>query len=144
MLNKVQLIGRLGADPEVRTLNDGGKVTSMSVATTETWKSGDTKHEKTEWHRVTIWGEGSANYLAYACKGSLVLVEGKNATRKWTDSQGVERYTTEIVVQRAAGGNVKILADGVGSDERSESRGDRTRKDQTQQQPADLDDEIPF
>jgi len=144
MLNKVQLIGRLGADPEIRTLNDGGKVTSMSLATTETWKSNGTRHEKTEWHRITVWGDGSANYLEYACKGSLVLVEGKLSTRKWTDKEGADRYTTEIVVQRAAGGNVKILADGVGSDDRSEGRTDRSRQDQVGRQDADLSAEIPF
>jgi single-strand DNA-binding protein len=143
MLNKVQLIGRLGADPEIRTLTDGGKVTSMSLATTETWKSSETRHERTEWHRITVWGEGSANYLEYACKGSLVLVEGKLTTRKWTDKEGAERYTTEIVVQRAAGGHVKILADGVGAD-RSEGRAGRSRQDQAGLEGADPSEEIPF
>jgi single-strand DNA-binding protein len=154
MFNKAQLIGRLGADPEVRTLNDGAKVTNLRVATTESWRDKDTseRKEKTEWHRVTVWGEGPANYLAYAEKGSLVLIEGKLTTRKWADSDGADRYSTEIMVQGRGGGQVKILADGV--DRQTETpepeaeprtrarRGRKAAPAETFQ--ADLDDEIPF
>jgi single-strand DNA-binding protein len=150
MMNKAQLIGRLGADPETRTLNDGGKVTNLRLATSETWKDRDSgeRREKTEWHRVTVWGEGPAKYLAYAEKGSLVLIEGKIETRKYTDSAGVEKYATEIVVQ-SRGGQIKILADGV---DRGDNEGSRRSNGQAagRSQPqgdgfsADLDDEIPF
>lgn len=154
MLNKAQLIGRLGADPEIRTLADGAKVTNLRVATSETWKDRDSseRRERTEWHRVTVWGEGPSKYLAYAEKGTLVLIEGKLATRKWTDNDGQDRYATEIVVQPKGGGQVKILADGVErqaeEQPQPETRG-RTRR--TRKSPpvsedfsANLDDEIPF
>lgn len=113
MLNKIQLIGRLGADPEVRSLNDGAKVTNLRLATTETWKDRDSgeRRERTEWHRITVWGDGSANYLAHAKKGAMLLVEGRLSTRKWTDADGLERTATEVVVQVRGGGQVKILAD---------------------------------
>ena len=154
MLNKAQLIGRLGADPETRTLNDGAKVTNLRIATSETWKDRDSgeRQERTEWHRVTVWGEGPSKYLAYAQKGSLVLIEGKLTTRKWTDNDGQDRYATEIVVQPKGGGQVKILADGVErqaeEQPQAETRG-RTRRSRkgepaTDSFQADLDDEIPF
>ena len=154
MLNKAQLIGRLGADPETRTLNDGAKVTNLRIATSETWKDRDSgeRQERTEWHRVTVWGEGPSKYLAYAQKGSLVLIEGKLTTRKWTDAEGADRYATEIVVQPKGGGQVKILADGVErqpeEQPQAETRG-RTRRSRKsapagESFQADLDDEIPF
>ncbi|WP_293348339.1 single-stranded DNA-binding protein [Phenylobacterium sp.] len=122
MLNKTQLIGRLGADPEVRSLNDGAKVTNLRLATTDTWKDRETgeRQERTEWHRVTVWGDGSANYLAHATKGAMLLIEGRLCTRKWTDADGAERTSTEVVVQPRAGGQVRILAG------RSERRGSDT------------------
>jgi single-strand DNA-binding protein len=156
MLNKAQLIGRLGADPETRTLADGGKVTNLRVATSESWKDRDSseRRERTEWHRVTVWGEGPAKYLAYAEKGSLVLIEGKIATRKWTDAEGAERYATEVVVQPKGGGLVKILADGVDrqaeqppqaeTQTKSRSRRRKTPEPAEGDFQADLDDEIPF
>ncbi len=153
MMNKAQLIGRLGADPETRTLADGGKVTNLRLATSETWKDRENgeRREKTEWHRITVWGDGLAKYLGYAKKRSLLLVEGKIETRKYTDSAGVEKYATEIVVQ-SRGGKIKILADGVGRDEAS--RGARETEDYSAgfsngaasgaKESYDLDDEIPF
>lgn len=113
MLNKTQLIGRLGANPEVRSLNDGAKVTNLRLATTETWKDRETgeRQERTEWHRVTVWGDGPAKYLAYATKGSMLLIEGRLCTRKWVDADGAERSSTEVVVQTRGGGQVRILAD---------------------------------
>lgn len=149
MLNKAQLIGRLGAAPETRSLNDGGKVTNLRVATTESWKDRDSgeRQEKTEWHRVTVWGEGAAKYLGYAKSGTLVLIEGKLSTRKWTDAEGQDRYSTEVVVQQKAGGLVKILADGVERqpdepEAQPQTRARRGRK--PAETSADLDDEIPF
>lgn len=149
MLNKAQLIGRLGADPETRTLNDGAKVTNLRVATSESWKDGSgERRERTEWHRITVWGEGSAKYLQYAEKGTMVFVEGKLTTRKYTDNDGVERYSTEIQVHHKAGGQVKILTDGVDQPDAEpepepETRS-RSRKRAAQPPAADLDDEIPF
>ncbi|HEX7944431.1 MAG TPA: single-stranded DNA-binding protein [Phenylobacterium sp.] len=154
MLNKVQLIGRLGADPETRTLNDGAKVTNLRLATSETWKDRDgERRERTEWHRVTVWGEGSAKYLGYTEKGTLVFVEGKLSTRKWTDNEGQDRYATEIVVQPKGGGQVKILADGAERGAAAEdqpqpetpARGRRGKKAAPPEAVStDLDDEIPF
>lgn len=111
MLNKVQLIGRLGADPEVRSLNDGAKVANLRLATSETWTDRDTgeRKERTEWHRVTVWGDGSARYLAHAKTGAMLLIEGRLYTRKWTDAAGVERTSSEVVVQSRGGGVVRIL-----------------------------------
>lgn len=130
MLNKTQLIGRLGADPEVRSLNDGAKVTNLRLATTETWKDRETgeRQERTEWHRVTVWGDGSAKYLAHATKGAMLLIEGRLCTRKWTDAVGVERATTEVVVQSRGGGQVKILADRLERGEVQPSAASRRRR----------------
>jgi len=101
-VNKVILIGNLGADPEIRNLPSGGKVANLSVATTDTWRdrnSGERK-ERTEWHRVVIFNEGlvkvAENYLR---KGSKVYLEGALQTRKWQDQSGAERYSTEVVLQ---------------------------------------------
>jgi single-strand DNA-binding protein len=100
-LNRVTLIGNLGADPEIRTLNDGGKIASFSIATSERWKdrtSGEVR-ERTEWHRVVIFAPGLAKLAEqYLQKGSKILVEGKLQTRKWQDQAGQDRYSTEIAV----------------------------------------------
>jgi single-strand DNA-binding protein len=105
-VNKVILIGHLGADPEVRVLPSGGKVANFSVATSERWtdKNSGEKKEKTEWHRVVVFGNSEGGGLAgiaekYLKKGSAVYLEGSLATRKWTDQGGVERYSTEVVLQ---------------------------------------------
>ena len=101
-INKVTLIGNLGADPEVRRFQNGGKVVNLRIATSETWKdrnSGE-RREKTEWHTVAIYSEGLAKIAEqYLKKGSKVYIEGKLATRKWQDQSGQDRYTTEIVLQ---------------------------------------------
>jgi len=101
-VNKVILVGNIGADPEVRNMPSGGKVVNLSVATSETWKdknSGE-KREKTEWHRVVIFSEGLAKVAEqYLKKGSKVYLEGQLQTRKWTDQSGAEKYSTEIVLQ---------------------------------------------
>tara|TARA_B100000700_G_scaffold294580_1_gene356691 strand:+ start:5966 stop:6472 length:507 start_codon:yes stop_codon:yes gene_type:complete len=105
-VNKVILIGNLGRDPEVRHTNDGNPIVSLSVATSESWRdrnSGE-RRERTEWHRVVIFnerlGEVAQKYLQ---KGSKIYVEGQLATRKWTDQQGAEKYTTEVVLNRFRG-----------------------------------------
>ena len=104
-VNKVILVGNLGADPESRSLNNGGEVVNIRVATSESWKDRDgNRQERTEWHNVVIFNENlgrvAKNYLR---KGSKVYVEGQLQTRKWTDQSGNDRYTTEIVLQRFRG-----------------------------------------
>jgi single-strand DNA-binding protein len=101
-LNKVMLIGNLGADPEVRTFQNGGKVCNLRIATTESWKdrnSGE-KQERTEWHTVAIFNEGLAGVAErFLKKGSKVYIEGQLQTRKWQDQQGNDRYSTEVVLR---------------------------------------------
>ena len=105
-LNKVQLIGRLGADPEIKQMVNGKSVARLSIATSQSWKdksSGERK-EKTEWHRVVIFNENLGRIAEqYLRKGSNVYVEGQLQTRKWTDQQGTEKYTTEVVLSRFKG-----------------------------------------
>ena len=101
-VNKVILIGNLGKDPEVRSLNSGDKVVNLSIATSETWRDKATgeRKEKTEWHRVVIFNEQLAKVAEqYLKKGSTVYIEGQLQTRKWTDNSGAEKYSTEIVLQ---------------------------------------------
>ena len=105
-VNKVILVGNLGRDPEVRSMQDGRSMVNMSVATSDTWRdrqSGERK-ERTEWHRVVIFNEKLAEVAQkYVRKGSKVYVEGQLSTRKWTDQSGQERYTTEVVIPRFGG-----------------------------------------
>ena len=101
-VNKVILIGNLGKDPEVKSFQNGGRVCNFSIATSESWKDRNTgeRKEKTEWHSVAIFNEGLANVAEkYLRKGSKVYIEGALQTRKWTDQAGVEKYSTEIVLQ---------------------------------------------
>jgi single-strand DNA-binding protein len=101
-VNKVILVGNLGADPEVRNLPSGGKVVNLSIATSESWKDRNTgeRREKTEWHRVVIFSEGLARVAeSYLKKGSKVYLEGQLQTRKWQDQSGQDKYSTEIVLQ---------------------------------------------
>lgn len=100
-INKVIIVGNLGADPETRTFSNGGKVCNLRVATSESWKDRDSgeKKEKTEWHSVALHGPVADVAEKYLRKGSKVYIEGKLTTRKWTDQQGNDRYSTEIVVQ---------------------------------------------
>ena len=105
-VNKVTLLGNLGRDPEVRSTQDGMKIVNLSIATSERWKdrnSGE-QRERTEWHRVVIFNEALARIAEqYLRKGSTVYIQGQLQTRKWTDQQGVEKYTTEVVLQRYRG-----------------------------------------
>lgn len=100
-VNKVILLGRLGKDPEVKFLDNGGSVCSMSLATRETWTDkGGQKQERTEWHRVVAFGKTAELCGEYLAKGREVFLEGRLQTRKWTDKTGAERYTTEVVADR--------------------------------------------
>ena len=110
-VNKVILIGNLGRDPEIRTLNSGDRVCNLRIATSETWRDKSTgeRNEKTEWHQVVIFNENIVKVAeSYLKKGSTVYVEGSLTTRKYTDQQGVEKYTTEVVIQRF-NGNLTML-----------------------------------
>ena len=101
-LNKVMLIGNLGADPEVRSFQNGGKVANLRIATSETWKDRNTgeRQERTEWHTVAIFSEGLVNVCEnYLRKGSKVFIEGQLQTRKWQDQSGNDRYSTEVVLR---------------------------------------------
>tara|TARA_Y100001970_G_scaffold267665_1_gene357944 strand:+ start:355 stop:801 length:447 start_codon:yes stop_codon:yes gene_type:complete len=101
-LNKVMLIGRLGQDPEVRNTQDGRSLCTFSIATSESWNDKNTgeKREKTEWHRIVVFNEGLVNIIQqYVKKGSNVFLEGQLQTRKWEDKDGIEKYTTEVVLQ---------------------------------------------
>lgn len=101
MLNKVMLIGRLGADPDLRFVAGGQPVTTLNVATDESYIDRDgNRVKKAEWHRVTVWGKTAENCKNFLGKGSLVYVEGSLQTRKWQDQQGTDRYSTEIKAQR--------------------------------------------
>ena len=105
-VNKVTLVGNLGRDPEIRNTQDGAKIVQLSIATSERWKDRNTgePRERTEWHRVVIFNENLGRVAEqYLRKGSSVYLEGQLQTRKWTDQQGVEKYTTEVVLQRYRG-----------------------------------------
>lgn len=145
--NKVELIGNLGRDPEVRTMQDGGRIVTLSIATSESWKDKRTgeRMERTEWHRVVIFNPGLAKLAEDCChKGDKVLIEGKLTTRKWTDSEGVERYSTEIHVQPYSG-ELTFLSAKRDNEERS------ARREAPSRSPAmsgagsnDAEDDIPF
>ena len=143
-LNRVQLIGNLGKDPEIRSKQNGDRIANFSVATTESWtdKHSGEKREKTEWHRVIIFNDGLAGVAEkYLKKGMKVFVEGALQTRTWTDNAGVERYTTEIVVQ-AYNGQLIMLGEPNGQ------RSTRASSDGPKTDIAPLrdleDDQIPF
>ena len=155
-VNKVILVGNLGADPEARSLTSGGEVVNMRVATSEQWKDRDgNRQERTEWHNVVIFNENlgrvAKNYLR---KGSKVYLEGQIQTRKWTDQSGNDRYTTEVVLQRFRGELVLLDSrDGGGGGGRGGDYGEDSSPSgggQRQQRPqpaafdTDLDDDVPF
>src|SRR5947209_3679125 len=155
-VNKVILVGNLGADPEARSLNSGGEVVNMRVATSEQWKDRDgNRQERTEWHNVVIFNENLGRVAkSYLRKGSKVYLEGQIQTRKWTDQTGNDRYTTEIVLQRFRGELVLLDPPGggagrsaVGGDDFGDFAG-APAKAQSRPQPAafdaDLDDDVPF
>ena len=148
-LNKVLLIGRLGADPEIKQMVNGKSVARLSVATSQSWKDKSTgeKKEKTEWHRVVIFNEGLVSVVQqYLKKGANIYVEGQISTRKWKDeSSGVDKYSTEIILQ---GYNSTLtMLDGKNKNENtnlvSENKSSLPNENSSQD-VSDLDDEIPF
>ena len=168
-VNKVILLGNLGRDPEIRNTQDGNKIVNLSIATSEKWKdraSGEPR-ERTEWHRVVIFNENLARIAEqYLRKGSSVYVEGQLQTRKWTDQQGVEKYTTEVVLGRfrgeltllggrgegggAGGGYGDSMGGGYGGGGGSAPAGGQAPAASTQTTPPPMhggdtpDDDIPF
>jgi single-strand DNA-binding protein len=111
-VNKVILLGNLGGDPDIRTMQNGKKVCSFSMATSDSWKDKETgeKKEKTEWHRVVVFNEGLVGVVEnYVKKGTKLYIEGSLQTRKWTDDSGIEKYTTEIVI-KGYGCRIDILS----------------------------------
>ncbi len=145
-VNKVVLVGNLGRDPEVRRLASGDPVVNLSVATSESWRdkaSGERK-ERTEWHRVVIFNENLAKVAEqYLHKGSKVYLEGQLQTRKYTDKDGVEKYSTEIVLQRFRG--ELVMLDSRGDSDRAERPAMAGASDGARSfERAELDDEIPF
>ena len=148
-VNKVTLIGNLGADPEIKSFNNGGRIANMRIATSESWKDKATgeKKEKTEWHSVTVQSDGLVGVVErFLKKGSKVYVEGKLQTRKWQDQSGADRYSTEVVL--GFGGSLVMLdgkgeggpRSGGGGVEHTQHYGKQANADARD----DLDDEIPF
>ena len=123
-VNKVILLGNLGQDPDIRTMQNGKKVCTFSIATSNSWKDKDTgeKKEKTEWHRVVVFNEGLVGVVEnYIKKGTKLYIEGALQTRKWTDDSGTEKYTTEIVIQ-GYGGRIDIVSAKGNNQEQSENQ----------------------
>lgn len=145
-VNKIIIVGNLGADPEVKSFSNGGKVCNIRVATSESWKdknSGE-RQERTEWHTVAIFGDGLAGVAErYLRKGSKVYLEGQLRTRKWQDQSGNDRYSTEVVLQ-GPGAVLTMLDSAKGGDQGE--RSNSAPPAQSSQRPTadDLDDDIPF
>ncbi|MDB5694241.1 MAG: ssb [Alphaproteobacteria bacterium] len=159
-VNKVILVGNLGDDPEARSLNNGGEVVNLRVATSESWKDREgNRQERTEWHRVVIFNENLGKVAkSYLRKGSKVYLEGQIQTRKWQDQSGADRYSTEIVLQRFRGELVLLDSRGSGAGGGGEDFGEAGGSaggfgagagGNRQSRPApafdsDLDDDVPF
>jgi single-strand DNA-binding protein len=162
-VNKVILIGNLGRDPETRYTTGGDAVTNLRIATTDTWKdkSGE-KQEKTEWHTVVLFGRQAEIAGEYLKKGRPVYIEGRLQTRKYTDKEGVEKYSTEVVGDRmqllggreggggggdaefSGGGGSRSVGEGGGSSRGTGGGGGASKGGAKKTNPDDLDDDIPF
>ena len=146
-VNKVILIGNLGRDPEIRSTQDGREIANLAIATSESWKDKNTgeRKEKTEWHRVVVFNDGLVGVVKnYLKKGSKVYVEGALQTRKWTNKDGQEQYSTEVVLQ-GFGGTLTMLDGPKGGGESSGySAPSYSSAAPAQNKPELLDDEIPF
>ncbi|MDP9196155.1 MAG: single-stranded DNA-binding protein [Pseudomonadota bacterium] len=153
-VNKVILVGNVGKDPEIRTMQNGGRVASFSIATSESWKDKNTgeRREKTEWHRIAVYSDALVGIIErFVRKGSKLFVEGALETRKWTDQSGQERYTTEVVLKQFRG-ELTLLDSRSGGDSSPVQgqaaeyapAGERGAEGGRTSRTADLDDEIPF
>ncbi len=153
-VNKVILIGNVGRDPEIRSTNDGTRIANFTLATSENWrdKASGERRERTEWHRVVIFNDRLTDVVEkYVKKGAKLYIEGALQTRKWTDKEGQERYTTEVVLQRFRGELTMLdsRGGGGGGDYAEEEPagaggGGASRGGGGSRSGADLDDEIPF
>jgi len=149
-LNKVLLIGRLGADPEIKQMINGKSVARISLATSQSWKDKNTgeKKEKTEWHRIVVFNEGLVNVVQqYLKKGAQVYIEGQLSTRKWKDEKsGQDKYSTEVIIQ-GYNSSLTMLGGGgsaASSNDSSSQQISKNLDDGSQMPQNDLDDEIPF
>ena len=155
-INKVILIGNVGSDPDIRNTNDGREIASFSIATSESWKDKTTgeKKEKTEWHRIVIFSQGLVGIVKnYVKKGSKLYIEGQLQTRKWTDNSGIEKYTTEVVLQNFSS-TLQILDSSNRNNANDTGNYDNHNSSNTTKNPQnrsnevemseDLDDDIPF
>ena len=141
-VNKVILLGNLGQDPDVRTMQSGKKVATMSIATSDSWKDKDTgeKKEKTEWHRIVVFNEGLVGVVEnYIKKGTKLYIEGALQTRKWTDDSGTEKYTTEVVIQ-GYGGRIDIVSAKGNNQEHLESQDKADSNDASEKKIDSKDD----
>jgi single-strand DNA-binding protein len=162
-VNKVILIGNLGKDPEIRTTGDGKEIANLTLATSETWRDRNTgeRREKTEWHRIVVFNDGLIGVIkSYLHKGSKVYLEGALQTRKWTDQSGVEKYSTEVVLQgfgstltmldskgnATSGGNSEYSGNGGNNYQAAayNPAGNNAVANNNAPAYAELDDEIPF
>ncbi len=152
-LNKVQIIGNLGKDPEIRRTADNKAIANITVATTEKWKRDGQQNEKTEWHRIVVFGGLAEVCEKYLKKGDSAYFEGKIQTRKWQDNNGQERYTTEIIVDNFSGtmqmlGSPKGAGSSYGNDAPSQDYAPQaqatTMKPAAVTEDAPFDDDIPF
>ncbi|HDL7059616.1 TPA: single-stranded DNA-binding protein [Yersinia enterocolitica] len=149
-VNKVILVGNLGQDPEVRYMPNGGAVASITLATSESWRDKATgeQKEKTEWHRIVLFGKLAEVAGEYLRKGSQVYIEGSLQTRKWQDQSGQDRYTTEVVVN--VGGTMQMLGGKQGDTQGTQSQGRQSQKQQSswksteQSEPPMFDEEPPY
>lgn len=145
-VNKVILIGNVGKDPEIRATQDGRELANLTLATSESWKDKNTgeKREKTEWHRIVVFSEGLVKIIKnYVKKGSKLYIEGSLQTRKWEDSSGAEKYTTEIVLQNF--NSTLTLLDSKGSSDVGSARVSESSKTSSNDfMASEIDDEVPF
>jgi single-strand DNA-binding protein len=147
-LNKVMLIGNVGADPDIKAFQNGGKVANLRLATSETWKDKNTgeKKERTEWHSIAVFNEGLVSVIErFVKKGSKLYVEGQLQTRKWQDQLGADRYSTEIVL-KPYNGTLVLLGERGGNTQASGSGWYQQQASSGGNAPNhdDLDDDIPF
>jgi len=156
-VNKVILIGNVGQDPEIRSFQSGGKVCNLSIATSERWRDRESKEQKerTQWHRVVVFNENLINLIEqYVKKGSKLFIEGQLETRKWTDSSGVEKYATEVVLRNFKGELTFLDSRGNNSDNNFENNNNQINQEENNDLnqvvtenndiDSDIEDDIPF
>ena len=147
-LNRVMLIGNLGQEPDIRSMQNGGKVCNLSIATSESWKDRNTgeRKEKTEWHRVIVFNEGLIGVIEnYVKKGSKVFIEGQLETRKWQDQNGQDRYATEVIIKNFKGGLTMLdTRNGDGQQNQPPAQQSNDGYTPANKHHDDFEDDIPF